>query len=240
VERADPDNIGAFLVSARSFEEYVAMFSLTPADLQGRVLDCPGGGSSFTARARNLGGDPIAVDPVYAMPAADLADLALRETERGSLHTAEAERRYRWAFFRDVAEHRRVRRLSATVFGHDVANSPGSYVAAGLPTLPFEDASFDLVLSSHFLFMYADRLDLTFHVRAMLELVRVCRAEVRVFPLVDQVGARHPELLDAIRDALEPRGFVVDVIRVGYEFQRGGDEMLVVRRSEGESPAAAI
>jgi hypothetical protein len=166
----------------------------------------------------------------------ELADLTLSETERGSLHTAEAERRYRWEFFRDVGEHRRVRRLSATAFGHDFANSPGSYVAAGLPNLPFVDASFDLVLSSHFLFMYADRLDLTFHVQAMLELARVSRGEVRVFPLVDQVGARHPELLDAIRDALEPHGFVMEVIRVGYEFQRGGDEMLVVRRSEGETP----
>ncbi|WP_100501740.1 hypothetical protein [Geodermatophilus chilensis] len=49
-------DIGDFLVSARSSAEYRAMFALTDADLRGRVLDCPGGGASFTAAARARGG----------------------------------------------------------------------------------------------------------------------------------------------------------------------------------------
>lgn len=59
-------DIGDFLVSARSFDEYRAMFALTDADLRGRVLDCPGGGASFTAAARARGADAFAVDPIYA------------------------------------------------------------------------------------------------------------------------------------------------------------------------------
>ena len=42
-------DIGPYLVSARSAAEYRAMFALTDDDLRGRVLDCPGGGASFTA-----------------------------------------------------------------------------------------------------------------------------------------------------------------------------------------------
>jgi len=66
-------SIGDHLVSARSFDEYRAMFALTDGDLTGRVLDCPGGGSSFTATARARGVDALAVDPVYAQPAGRLA-----------------------------------------------------------------------------------------------------------------------------------------------------------------------
>ena len=52
----EPDNVGNFLISARSFEEYLAMFALTELDLRGDILDCPGGGASFTARAAALDG----------------------------------------------------------------------------------------------------------------------------------------------------------------------------------------
>jgi hypothetical protein len=51
----DPDNVGDYLISARSFEEYRAMFAITDAGLTGAVLDCPGGGSSFTAGQRGRG-----------------------------------------------------------------------------------------------------------------------------------------------------------------------------------------
>lgn len=205
------------------------MFSLAGVDFEGSVLDCPGGGSSFTARARDLGATVVAADPVYSVPAFDLAELVTREAERGSLHTAAATHRYRWEFFGDIAGHRRIRQESAAVFGRDIVQSPECYVSASLPQLPFDDNRFDLVLSSHFLFMYADRLDFDFHLQSMLELTRVCRGEVRVFPLIDQAGRRLHELLRGIRDELESREMVTEVVRVEYEFQRGGNQMLVVR-----------
>ena len=51
------------------------------------------------------------------------------------------------------------------------------------------------MLSSHFLFTYADRLDLEFHRAALRELHRVARREVRVFPLLEQGGRPVPALL---------------------------------------------
>ena len=75
----DADNVGDYLISARSFDEYKAMFSLTENDLGGNVLDCPGGASSFTAQARELGARATAVDPVYAMSTSILLRLAMDE-----------------------------------------------------------------------------------------------------------------------------------------------------------------
>jgi hypothetical protein len=43
-----------------------------------------------------------------------------------------------------------------------------------------------LSVCSHFLFTYADRLDLEFHHTALRELHRVARREVRVFPLLER------------------------------------------------------
>jgi len=222
----DPGNVGSsYLISARSFDEYHAMFALANSDLAGSVLDCPGGASSFTACANRAGASAIAADPVYAQPQHSLAALVMAEVERGSAHTVAGADRYVWDFYGDPGGHARVRRASAEAFSRDLTAHPASYVAASLPSLPFPDERFDLVLSSHLLFTYADRLDLEFHRAALLELHRVARREVRVFPLLEQGGRPVPALLYGLLATL---GIPHRVQRVGYEFQRGGHDMLVL------------
>jgi hypothetical protein len=221
----DPDNVGGYLISARSFAEYRAMFALADSDLSGSVLDCPGGASSFTASANRAGASVIAADPVYARPRPALAALAVAEVERGSAHTEAGADRYVWDFYGDPGGHARVRRTSAEAFSRDLIAHPARYVPASLPRLPFPDGQFDLVLSSHFLFTYADRLDLEFHRAALRELHRVARREVRVFPLLEQGGRPVPALLSGLLAAL---GIPHRIQRVDYEFQRGGNEMLVL------------
>lgn len=49
---------------------------------------------------------------------------------------------------------------------------PRQYVSATLPHLPFMDNEFDLTLSAHFLFMYGDLLDYSFHLETLKELLR--------------------------------------------------------------------
>ena len=100
---------------------------------------------------------------------------------------------------------------------------PGS-----LPDLPFGDRQFDLVLSSHFLFTYADRLDQDFHYDALIELHRICRREVRVFPLLDQSGRSLSDMTRTLLARLVRQGIAAKVTQVPYEFQRGGNEMLVL------------
>jgi len=98
-----------------------------------------------------------------------------------------------------------------------------------LPDLPFRDGAFDLVLSSHLLFMYADRLDEEFHVHALREMVRVARGEVRVFPLLADSGALLLGLRRQLMEALRGGGMEVEIRPSAYEFQRNGTEMMIVR-----------
>lgn len=223
-----PSDFGDYLISARSFDEYRAMFVVTEQDLHGAVLDCPGGGSSFTAFAASAGADAIAADPAYATPAAELVGLVVAETQRGSAWAAAGGDRYKWDYYNDVDGHQRIRQASAEVFAADLLAHSYRYVCAALPMLPFPDRRFDLVLSSHLLFTYADRLDADFHLMALLEMHRVSRGEVRVFPLLDNAGNRTDELLERLRSELANRRIDTEVRHTDYEFQRGGNQMLVL------------
>ena len=228
----EPDalNIGEYLISTRSFEEYRAMFALTENDLAGRILDCPGGGSSFTATAAARGSDVIAVDPVYATPRKQLAARVEEELARGSRWAEANADRYVWNFYGDLAGHARVRADSARLFIADLEARRARYLAAALPALPIPDDDVDLVLSSHLLFTYADRLDAEFHLAALREMLRVSRGEVRVYPLVDQAGRPVHDLIDHLVDALAAAGAHATIESVGYEFQRGATTMLRVSR----------
>jgi Methyltransferase domain len=225
---SNPDDVGEYLVSSRSLQEYEAMFSLTKEDLSGPVLDCPGGASSFTVEASVLGTRVTAVDPVYALPTSVLQELVMDQPERGSAHTAAGFDRYRWDYYGDIKGHQEMRRKSASLFVRDVEVHPERYVPASLPILPFEDCQFDLVLSSHFLFTYADRLDQDFHYHALVELHRVCRREVRVFPLLDQGGHSLDAMAGTVLGLLARQGIEAKIRYVPYEFQRGGNQMLVL------------
>ncbi|MFC4603216.1 methyltransferase domain-containing protein [Rhodococcus kronopolitis] len=221
--------IGAMLVTSRSFEEYVAMFALGTADLSGTVLDCPAGASSFTAGAHRVGTRATACDIAYGNPRAVLDSLR-PEVERGNRYIAAHPDGYSDRFFGGPAEHLAHRLAAAELFTHDFLARPESYVHAALPELPFDDRSFDLVLSSHLLFSYADRLDVETHLVYLTELLRVARDQIRIFPLVPTgSSARYPQLGE-LRELLGARGVDTTVTEVDYEFQRGGTEMLVCRR----------
>lgn len=224
----NPDDVGDYLLSARSFEEYRDFFALGTQDLRGSILDCPGGASEFTARACGLGIDTIAVDPVYAQPPEEMVRRALVEVDRGSVHTAAGRDRYVWDRFRGSGwTSAGPRRVGRTLRGGPPP-APGTLPAGDLAPTPFAERTFDLVLSSHLLFTYADRLSLAFHLEALLDLHRVARGEVRVFPLLDQGGHSRPALLGDLRQALQVRRVPVEIRQVRYEFQRGGNEMLVL------------
>lgn len=223
--------IGQMLISCRSLAEYRAMFALTEDDLRRRILDCPGGASSFTAEVAAAGGDATACDPIYATTAPDeLAYLALAEVDRGNSYVRAHPDGFVWTFFADPDDHRTTRRAAAGMFAAHLTTGGDRYVPAALPELPFDDHAFDLVLCSHLLFSYADRLNLDFHHRAITELVRVARCEVRVYPLV-AVGedTTYPPLEQLLGD-LDRDGIRAHTTEISYEFQRGARRMLVCTR----------
>jgi len=224
----DADSIGEYLISSRDLVEYRAMFALTDTDLAGSVLDCPGGGSSFTATARAGGTDARAVDPVYARPVEELEAQLRDELDRGRAWMTRRTDAYRWDDHGDPETLTRHRTASARVFAAHYRAEPERYVAAALPHLPMADDSVDLVLCSHLLFTYADRLDDAFHLAALLEMVRVARHEVRVYPLLDANGRPQQALLDELLADLHQTGITAGVRAVDHEFQRGAGHMLVL------------
>ncbi|MEU3569120.1 methyltransferase domain-containing protein [Kitasatospora sp. NPDC036755] len=225
------------LVSARSFAEYRAMFALDDRDLAQRVLDCPAGAASFVAEAGQRGVDAVAVDLQYAEHREELGRLVERETEfKRELLVKETAGNV-WSWYTDPDDMIRRWKASARAFRADIVARPERYLAGSLPRLPFADDSFDLVLSSHLLFSYGNRLGEDFHRAGLRELARVARREVRIFPLVVyDTGARY-EGLGALREELAELGVPSRVERVAYEFQPGADEMLVLSTAGYRAPA---
>jgi hypothetical protein len=214
----------------RSFDEYARMFALTDGDLDSRIIACADGPASFNAEMAADGRKVISVDPLYTFDA-DAIRKRIAETYETVLREASKSREiFVWREIRSVEELGRLRMAAMETFLADYASGgcDGRYVAAALPELPFARTTFDLALCSHFLFTYSKQLSLEFHLGAVEEMCRVA-AEARVFPLLDAPGTPSPHLVP-LCDRLRKRGHSVSIVRVPYEFQVGGDEMMAVRR----------
>ncbi len=214
----------------RSFDEYRAMFALSDADLEGLLLGCGDGPASFNAEATALGLRVISLDPIYAYCAAEIEARVVTTFDALISQVRAQKDRYVWERFADPdalgeARQKAMRRFLAD---YETGKRYGRYVPASLPHLPFPRASFDLALCSHLLFLYSDHLSLGAHIEAARELLRVAR-EIRIFPLLTLVGERSPHL-PILCEALRRDGHAVEEQIVGYEFQRGGNVMLRLRR----------
>lgn len=124
---------GEYLISARSFVLYTAMFALTSEDLRGSVLDCPGGGASFTATACARGVEAMAIDPAYAMTPEDLSNRLALELERGAIWARERADAYVWDFYGDPAGHATVRAESAQCFACRLRRASRALPTGGAP-----------------------------------------------------------------------------------------------------------
>jgi len=217
-------------VSARPLEDYRRMLDLSDEDLlAGPILDCPGGAGDFGAGVRAMGGEVVSVDPAYAEDRDALMARARADVLRGNRYVAENPHLYRFRFVRSVEHHLETRSAACETFAADFAADGRRYLAAALPSLPFRDRRFALALTSYLLFSYPEFLDPEFHVASLLELARVAE-EVRAFPLLDTAGVPYPHL-DELRAQLAAAGVETEVRRVEFEFQRGGDRLLVGQRS---------
>jgi hypothetical protein len=212
----------------RTFEEYLDMFSLTKEELEGKkILDCPGGACSFTAVGNISGLDVTACDIAYYHSGEDLKNKGVQDIELVIEHMEKAKNNYKWDYFNDL-EGLRAHRLSALRdCANDMNKSSERYIPVNLPSLPFKNAEFDILLSAHFLFMYADRLDYQFHIETLNELLRITKEEVRIFPIVDMEGKRY-EYLDEIISYLADNGCTVKEVKVPYEFQIHANSMLKI------------
>jgi hypothetical protein len=214
----------------RSFTEYRRMFALTQADLELRILGCADGPTRFNAEATSHGFHVVSADPIYAFSRSEIERRIQATYPEVLKQTRQNASEFVWTEIRSVEELGRVRMASMERFldDYEAGRNCGRYLAAELPALPFKDQAFELGLSSHFLFLYADKLSLEFHINSIVELYRVAN-EVRIFPLLG-LGSRPSRFVIPAIEALRRLGLSVKIETVTYEFQRGGNQMMRIVR----------
>ena len=218
--------LNAVVPWGRSFDEYRRMFSLTDEDLRQTILGCADGPASFNVEALARNVKVISADPLYQWTAADIR----RRVAATSADVLEQTRRnhdeFVWREFDSVDTLGAARMRAMDLFLADYEQKPGAgrYVAAALPALPFADGAFDIVVCSHFLFLYTAQTTERFHLESVDELCRVGR-DVRIFPLL-ALGATPSPYVPAVVEHLSACGRKVSIEPVPYEFQRGGNQML--------------
>lgn len=135
---------------------------------------------------------------------------------------------YELTSIRDPGEFEEVRMSAMRTFldDYEKGREEGRYIPHELPErIPFDDGTFDIGLSPHFLLMYT-QLGYGFHIDAIDEILRVCR-EVRIFPLVDLNSDESGMIGDVIDHYSGSRD--VSILRTDYRFQRGRDRLLIIR-----------
>ncbi|MBD1379777.1 class I SAM-dependent methyltransferase [Metabacillus arenae] len=228
VEPSKKLDLERIIFIGRTFEEYVDMFSLSTEELKGKkILDCPAGACSFTALGSKLGLNITACDIAYYHSREDLKNKGFEDIEHAMEHMEKVRDHYVWEHFTDVEDLKTKRLAALNACTNDMKEFNERYVPVTLPHLPFQDGEFDMILSAHFLFMYADRLDYEFHIKTVNELLRVSKKEIRIFPLVDLEGKRYKHL-DLLKRYLLDAGCTTEEIEVSYEFQKNANSMLKI------------
>lgn len=217
-----------FLITGRTFEEYAAFFDLNAETMKNmRVLDCPSGAGSFIAEAKSRGIAASGCDILYCYDHDVLRAQGEKSIEKIYADTSwMADNNF--DFYHSIERHKEHRVGALEAFCADYNTK--DYWFAELPKLPYKDDSFDLVLSSHLLFVYDDRLDLAFHEASIAEMLRIGK-EVRIFPLVDYKNSRvdEPNNLSPFAYQIAEK-FRGEIVKVGFEFQKNGGYMLRIKR----------
>lgn len=214
----------------RTYNEYMSMFDLTEEQLQGRrILDCPAGACSFTAEASAHGFDVIATDIAYTFDTDSLHAKGQQDIAHMLEHMQTAEHEYDWTMMQTIEQLGNTRLFALETFCQDRAQHDQRYIFGTLPQLQLPDNSVDLTLSAHFLFMYADRLNLSFHIQCLREMMRVTTQEIRIFPLINLYGERVSFIEEAIF-AASAGEWTSEEQPTPYIFQKGADSMLILKR----------
>jgi len=213
----------------RTLDEYESMFSLNPADLQKKIISFGDGPASFNAEMTAKGNAVLSIDPIYQFSTQQLKQRIDETCVEVINQTSANKDNFVWDIIKSVEELKEKRMGAMKLFLTDFEEGKrqNRYLTHSLPVpTSFDDNEFDLGLSSHFLLLYSN-LGLDFHQQSIDEMMRVCK-EVRIFPLVN-LNAEKNEFIDSLLMALQHH-YSTEIVKVAYEFQRGGNQMLVIKK----------
>ncbi len=214
----------------RSLDEYVHMFALSETDLQRSILSVADGPASLNAEGTAKGYRIHSCDPLYAFEGQEIRDRFYAVLDNIMAQIENTPNDWIWSYHDSPAALRKHRIEVAGRFYADypAGKQAGRYTVGELPRLAYKDDSYDLSLSSHFLFLYSEQLDTEFHIEAIAEMLRIS-PEARIFPLVTLAQDKSPHL-EPVMAHSQAKGYRCQIKTVDYELQPGGNEMLVLHR----------
>ena len=216
----------------RDLDEYKDMFLLCDDDLKAKILGCGDGPASVNTQLSKDGVSITSIDPIYQFCKDEIQERIEKTSSIVSEQLRDNRDDFVWKNMESVDNLIDIRLTAMNRFldDYEMGKREGRYIYEELPNLSFKDNSFDLVWSSHFLFLYSEHFDLEFHQNAILEMCRVSSKEVRIFPLLDLKNEKSSHLESVIK-FLNAKGFHTEILKSDYEFQKGANEMLLIRKS---------
>ena len=214
----------------RSLDEYRQMFALSEDDLARNIIGVGDGPASFNAEMHALGKRVVSIDPLFRF-SADAIEWRFYAVVDNIIEQVKATPDdWVWTYHRSPEHLRqtRINVLARFITDYEAGKTTGRYVVGELPHLDVPDNQFDLAVCSHFLFLYSDHFSYEFHRMAILEMLRVA-SEVRVFPLMTLLLKPSPYVVPLMEE-LCSLGYTAQIHTVHYELQRGGNQLLSVKR----------
>lgn len=221
-------------MTCRAFEEYQSMFMLEDSMLaKGKILDIAAGASSFTAECIARGYDAIACDPLYKLSDEHIYEFGKQQLSIASEKLSSKKDAFIWQYYKDIEGHDVIREHSLEKFIASYRSDLDKeiYVNAMLPDLPFEDNIFSCIVCNHFLFLYQEQFDYSFHLAAIKEMIRITKEGgiILIYPLVGFKDELYPQL-DVLQQELTELGVDVSIRSTEFRFLPSADAILAIRK----------
>ena len=215
----------------RTLKEYMQIFKLTDSDLKSKIISFGDGPASFNSEMTKLGNTVVSLDPIYQFTKNELKQ-RIDETKETVIEQMKAnQENFVWKNIKNVSELEQIRMHAMMNFLDDfeLGKKQERYIYHELPNpTKYNNLEYDLGLSSHFLILYS-QLGIDFHIKAITEMLRICK-EIRIFPILN-LNAMESEVLEDIISHFND-DFAVNIESLDYEFQKGGNKMLVIKRNK--------
>lgn len=213
----------------RTLDEYVRYFGLDLRALSGkRILDVASGVSSFCAEANELGIDVTAFDQIYCFSTEQIQQQCERDLDFVTSEIGKVKA-YKWDFYKNPQGMRAYRERAYKKFLEHYRQRRDRYIFGSLPGIPCPDQQFDVTLVSYLLFVYEDQLDYEFHKRSLLEILRVTRGEVRIYPLVN-FRAEPSKYIEQIKADKDFAPYEFAEVKTDFEFLANSNRFLRISR----------
>lgn len=214
----------------RSMDEYIKIFNLTNADLNKRIIGIGDGPASFNAEMTHQGKSVVSVDPLYQFSSNEILQRFNEVVDNIINQVKATPNDLVWSYHKspDDLRQNRVKVIQKFLSDYDNGKQNNRYIFGELPNLVYPNQKFDIALCSHLLFLYSNHLDYDFHLNSVAEMLRIAE-EIRIFPLMTLMS-KPSQYLDNIVKYYSEKGYKINIEKVEYELQPGGNQMLKITK----------